>query len=73
MLFRKNGLGEREEPYEYVVVDVDEEFSGSVIERMAARKGNVIEFAALGKSGKVSYRTLLAYVYSSVCLRRLQQ
>ena len=53
VLFRTNAAGEKEEPYEHVVVDVDEEFSGSVIERMAARKGSIIEFAALGKSGKV--------------------
>jgi predicted membrane GTPase involved in stress response len=36
--------GELLEPYEAVVIDIDEEHSGLVIERMASRKGSVEEF-----------------------------
>ena len=53
VLFRKDeATGKREEPYEEVVVDVDNEFSGIVIEKMALRKGNMREFAQAG-AGKV--------------------
>lgn len=41
------------EPYEHVVIDVDEVHSGMVIERMAGRKGNMEEFHQMGP-GKVS-------------------
>jgi GTP-binding protein len=40
------------EPYEHVVIDVDEVHSGMVIERMAGRKGNMEEFHQMGP-GKV--------------------
>jgi len=56
VLFKRDlATGERLEPYEHVVVDVDEEFSGMVIERMALRKGNMRDFAPIGgkNSGKV--------------------
>ncbi|QHI95109.1 translational GTPase TypA [Aristophania vespae] len=40
VLFRENTeTGEREEPFEEVLIDVDEEFSGSVVEKMSLRKG----------------------------------
>lgn len=40
VLFRENPeTGEREEPYEEVLIDVDEEFSGAVVEKMSLRKG----------------------------------
>lgn len=55
VLFKKSALsGELLEPYEHVVVDVDDEFSGMVIERMAQRKGNLKDFTAIGakNSGK---------------------
>ena len=42
------------EPYEYVLIDVDEEHSGMVIERMALRKGEMDEFQQIG-AGKVRY------------------
>jgi GTP-binding protein len=52
VLFRRDEAGKRQEPYEEVVVDVDTEFSGIVIEKMALRKGNMREFAQAG-GGKV--------------------
>jgi GTP-binding protein len=53
VLFRKDpDTGKRQEPYEEVVVDVDNEYSGVVIEKMAIRKGNLREFAQAG-AGKV--------------------
>jgi len=40
VLFRTNEeTGEREEPYEEVLVDVDEPYSGVVVEKMSMRKG----------------------------------
>lgn len=56
VIFKRSPLsGETLEPYEHVVVDVDEPFSGMVIERMAQRKGNLKDFAPIGgkESGKV--------------------
>lgn len=44
--------GSQLEPYEHVLIDVDEAHSGMVIERMAGRKGNLDEFSQLG-IGKV--------------------
>ena len=41
------------EPYEHVVIDVDESHSGMVIERMAGRKGALDEFVQMGGEGKV--------------------
>lgn len=40
VLFRQNEeTGDREEPYEEVLVDVDEPYSGVVVEKMSIRKG----------------------------------
>ena len=47
VLFR-DGPNGREEPYETVVVDVDDEFSGIVIEKLSARKA---ELKDMGPSG----------------------
>ena len=38
----------REEPYETVVIDVDDEFSGTVIDKMALRKGEMTDMRASG-------------------------
>jgi GTP-binding protein len=43
--------GERLEPIEEVTVDVDEEFSGSVVEKLSARKAELIEMRT-GERGK---------------------
>ena len=47
VLFR-DGPDGREEPYETVVVDVDDEFSGTVIDKMAMRKGEMTDMRPSG-------------------------
>ncbi|MCB2014993.1 MAG: translational GTPase TypA [Sphingobium sp.] len=47
VLFRDEGNG-REEPYETVVIDVDDEFSGTVVEKMATRKGEMTDMRPSG-------------------------
>ncbi len=53
VLTRKNEeTGEREEPFEEVLVDVDEPFSGVVVEKMSLRKGQMQDMRPSG-GGKV--------------------
>ncbi|MGV3556279.1 MAG: translational GTPase TypA [Croceibacterium sp.] len=47
VLFR-DGPGGREEPYETVVIDVDDEHSGTVVEKMAQRKGEMTDMRPSG-------------------------
>jgi GTP-binding protein len=47
VLFR-DGPDGREEPYETVVIDVDDEHSGTVVEKMAARKGEMTDMSPSG-------------------------
>jgi GTP-binding protein len=47
VLFRDGPHG-REEPYETVVVDVDDEFSGTVIDKMALRKAEMTDMRPSG-------------------------
>ncbi|BBC71056.1 GTP-binding protein [Altererythrobacter sp. B11] len=47
VLFRDGPEG-REEPYETVVVDVDDEFSGTVVEKMALRKAEMTDMRPSG-------------------------
>jgi GTP-binding protein len=47
VLFR-DGPNGREEPYETVVVDVDDEFSGTVIDKMAMRKADMTDMRPSG-------------------------
>ncbi len=47
VLFRDGEAG-REEPYETVVIDVDEEYSGTVVEKMANRKGEMTDMRPSG-------------------------
>jgi GTP-binding protein len=47
VLFREGEKG-REEPYETVVVDVDDEFSGTVVEKIAQRKGEMTDMRPSG-------------------------
>jgi GTP-binding protein len=47
VLFR-DGPGGREEPYEQVVIDVDDEHSGTVIDKMALRKAEMIDMRPSG-------------------------
>ncbi len=48
VLLRKNDAGEIEEPIEEVVIDVDEEHSGVVVQKMAERKGEMMELRPSG-------------------------
>jgi GTP-binding protein len=47
VLFR-DGANGREEPYENVVIDVDDEHSGTVVEKMALRKGELTDMRPSG-------------------------
>jgi GTP-binding protein len=51
VLFREEG-GQRQEPYETVVIDVDDEYSGTVVEKMQRRKADLVEMrpSGLGKT-----------------------
>src|SRR5690606_39846938 len=44
----QDGPDGREEPYETVVIDVDEEHSGTVVEKMAQRKGEMTDMRPSG-------------------------
>jgi GTP-binding protein len=48
VLFRDGPDGSREEPYEQVVIDVDDEHSGTVVEKMAQRKAELVDMRPSG-------------------------
>jgi GTP-binding protein len=48
VLLRRNDAGELEEPIEEVVIDVDEEHSGVVVQKMAERKAEMTELRPSG-------------------------
>ena len=48
VLLRKNDAGEVEEPIEEVVIDVDEEHSGVVVQKMSERKADLVEMRPSG-------------------------
>ena len=48
VLFREDENGQKTEPYETVVIDVDDEYSGTVVEKMAVRKGDLIDMRPSG-------------------------
>ena len=48
VLLRTNETGETEEPIEEVVIDVDEEHSGVVVQKMSERKADLIEMKPSG-------------------------
>jgi len=48
VLYRDDENGNRQEPYETVVIDVDEEYSGTVVEKMATRKGELTDMRPSG-------------------------
>jgi GTP-binding protein len=50
--------GEREEPYEDVLVDVDEEFSGAVVQKLSLRKGQLQDMRPSG-TGKLRLSFLI--------------
>jgi GTP-binding protein len=59
VLFREEG-GQRLEPIEEVTVDVDDEFTGAVVQKLAGRRGEVAEMRSTG-AGKTR---LVAHVPS---------
>ncbi len=48
VLFREDESGNRTEPYETVVIDVDEEYSGTVVEKMNLRKAELVDMRPSG-------------------------
>ncbi len=48
VLFGEDEKGAKTEPYETVVIDVDDEFSGTVVEKMAIRKGELTDMRPSG-------------------------
>ena len=48
VLYREDDNGNRTEPYEQVVIDVDDEHSGTVVEKMAIRKGEMTDMRPSG-------------------------
>ncbi|CAH0496232.1 GTP-binding protein TypA/BipA [Novosphingobium sp. CECT 9465] len=48
VLYGTDENGQRTEPYETVVIDVDDEHSGTVVEKMAIRKGEMIDMRPSG-------------------------
>ncbi len=48
VVFRQGDNGERLEPIEEVVIDVDDEYSGAVIEKLSERKGEMLEMKPSG-------------------------
>jgi GTP-binding protein len=48
VLFREDEDGKKTEPYETVVIDVDDEYSGTVVEKMAGRKAELTDMRPSG-------------------------
>jgi GTP-binding protein len=48
VIFQTDEKGQRTEPYETVVIDVDEQYSGTVVEKMAFRKGEMTDMRPSG-------------------------
>jgi GTP-binding protein len=48
VLLKKDENGETLEPYEEVVIDVDDEFSGKVVESLSLRKGDMVDMRPSG-------------------------
>ncbi|MCP4935812.1 MAG: translational GTPase TypA [bacterium] len=48
VVFRKDDHGKLTEPVEEVTIDVDEEFSGNVVQAVAERKGEMLEMKSSG-------------------------
>lgn len=52
VVYQQDDSGQKLEPIEEVVVDVDEEFSGTVVEKISLRKGEMVDMRPSG-GGKV--------------------
>ena len=67
VLFREDANGRRLEPIDEVIIDVDEEFAGAVVEKLGRRKGELVEMrpAGAGKQRLVVHaptRALIGYL-----------
>jgi len=47
--------GIRREPFEEVIIDVDPEFTGIIVESMSNRKGNMMEFKDIGNRSRLVF------------------
>ncbi|SEP93620.1 GTP-binding protein [Lachnospiraceae bacterium NE2001] len=47
VIYKTNDLGKKEEPYEMAVIDVPEEFAGTVINMLSMRKGELVGMATV--------------------------
>ncbi len=57
VIFKEDENGKTTEPYEEVIVDVDDEFSGSVVEKMTQRKAELIDMRPSGSDRtRVTFR-----------------
>ena len=66
VLFKENNQGDKLEPFEEVTIDVDEEYSSTVIDSMNKRKGEMLDMRSAGASKsrlifKVPSRGLIGY------------
>ena len=66
VLLKKNDKGEALEPFEEVIIDVDEQYSSTTVDSINKRKGEMIEMKPMGKSKtrlifKVPSRGLIGY------------
>ena len=48
VLYATDAAGKRTEPYEVVVIDVDDDYAGTVVEKMAIRKGEMTDMRPSG-------------------------
>jgi GTP-binding protein len=48
VLYGEDEAGKRTEPYEVVVIDVDDDYAGTVVEKMAIRKGEMTDMRPSG-------------------------
>jgi GTP-binding protein len=58
VVFRDGPNGEKLEPIEEVIIDVDDEHTGAVIEKLSARKGELVEMRPSG-AGRTRLRFLI--------------
>ena len=66
VLYKKNDKGEKLEPFEEVIIDVDDTYSSVTVDGINRRKGEMIEMKAVGKGKtrlifKVPSRGLIGY------------
>ena len=62
VLFHKDESGNLLEPVEEVVIDVDDEFSGTVVEKLSQRKAELLDFScAVKRAYRLSFRVFDRY------------